>query len=308
MIVGGQAQLGCLNLDETLSQPHFITSVLQLQANRLLIHHRAFFSLPIFASHCLSVSVFAKSAEMTDIQQWRRMIQPTRTRTPAVEYDEADAFLSPTTPRKALKPKFSSYFTQHTNNPGPSKKECSSPPLNRPSDIDWPSWPADDPYPSPDADVLIDSVMCRILGSPYNGLDPRFNGVLLQIFEGFRVLADEKHRLLARSEQDLDRLSETEKIMQKSARQWNYEKQIYKSEIKRLELLLAKGKRGLAEVTLARQDSLLRQHDERDAKARKHDTLDTIFQFMEKNKRVEDKVWGYQRGEDPYVFHILWAT
>lgn len=233
---------------------------------------------------------------MTDIQQWRRMIQPTRTRTPAIEHEEAEAFLSPTTPRKGLKPKFSSYFTQHANTAGPSKKE-SSPPRNDADDAEWPSWPTEDPYPSPDADVLIDSVMCRILGSPYEGLNPRFNGVLLQIFEGFRGLADEKQRLLTKSDQDNDRLSAMEKAMQKSARQWNHEQQGYKAEIKRLELLLAKGKRGLAEVTLARQDSLLRlRESEKSAKARKHDTLETIFQFMEKNKRVEEKVWGTQRG------------
>ena len=199
------------------------------------------------------------------------------------------------TPRKGLKPKFS-YFSQHANGAGPSKKESSSQ-RNDVDDFEWPTWPAEDPYPSPDADVLIDSVMCRILGSPYEGLHPRFNGVLLQIFEGFRSLADEKQRLLAKAEQDSDRVSEMEKVMQKSAKQWNGEKQEYKAEIKRLELMLAKGKGGLAEVTLARQDSLLRIHQaERSSKARKHDTLETIFQFMEKNKKHEEKVWNNQRG------------
>lgn len=234
---------------------------------------------------------------MTDIQQWRRMIQPARTRTPAVEHEEAEAFLSPTTSRKTLKPKFSSYFTQHANTAGPSKKDATFP-GNDDEGIDWPSWPAEDPYSNPDADVLIDSVMCRILSSPYEALNPRFNGALLQIFEGFRVVADDNRRMLAKSEQDADRISEMERVMQKSARQWDREKQEYKAEIKRLELLLANGQRGLAEVTLARQDSLLRlRKAEKKGKARKHDTLETIFQFMEKNKRVEEKVWSSQRGK-----------
>ena len=225
------------------------------------------------------------------------MIQPARTRTPAVDHEEAEAFLSPTTPRKGLKPKFSSYFTHNANNAGPSKKESSSP-HNDAEDFEWPSWPAEDPCPSPDADVLIDSVMCRILGSPYDSLHPRFNSLLLQIFEGFRTIADEKQRLLVKSEQDADRITAMERVMQKSAQQWSSEKKEYKDEIKRLELLLAKGKRGLAEVTLARQDSLLRQRQaEKSTKARKHDTLETIFQFMEKNKRVEEKVWSSQRGK-----------
>lgn len=235
---------------------------------------------------------------MTDIQQWRRMIQPTRTRTPAIEQEEAETFLSPTTPRKGLKPKLSSYFSQHANNAGPRKKESLSP--RNDGDLEWPSWPAEDPYPSPDADVLIDSVMCRVLASPYEGLHPRFNSLLLQIFEGFRTMADEKQRLLIKSEQDSDRISALERVLQKTAQQWSSEKEDHKAEIKRLELLLAKGKRGLAEVTLARQNSVLRQRNgEKRTKARKHDSLDTIFKFMEKNKRVEEKVWSFQRGESP---------
>lgn len=274
-----------LNLALTFFQPHLIVSP----------------PLPFLQEPCITCHDFAallrRPSTMTDIQQWRRKIQPTRTRTPAVDFEEADGIHPPMTPRKGLKPKFSSYFMQHANGAGTSKKESPSP-RNDAGDFEWPTWPAEDPYPSPDADVLIDSVMCRILGSPYEGLHPRFNGVLLQIFEGFRSLADEKQRLLAKSEHEVDRVSEMERVMQRSAKQWNREKQEYKAEIKRLELLLAKGKGGLAEVTLARQDSLLRLHQaEKSSKARKHDTLETIFQFMEKNKKNEERVWNHQRGE-----------
>ena len=58
--------------------------------------------------------------------------------------------------------------------------------------------------------------------------------------------------------------------------------------------ILAKGKRGLAEVTLARQDSVIR-HSKYYRKGN-DDSLETIFEFLEKTKRYEDRAWSSQRG------------
>lgn len=232
---------------------------------------------------------------MTDIQQWRRMIQPTRAKTPAVDADDAEAFLSPMSPRKGLKPKFTSYFTPQGHDPGAAQKDTAA--RNNTTDYDTPVWPAGDSYPNPDPDVLLDSVMCRLLGTPYEGLHPRFNSLLLQIFEGFRNLSDEKQQLLSQLQQGSSRLSDIEKAMQKSTRQWSQERHDYKAEIKRLELLLAKGKRGLAEVTLARQDSNLRKKQaDRSKEGSKRDTIGTIVDFLEKTKREDEKYWSSQRG------------
>ena len=237
-----------------------------------------------------------ESASMTDIQQWRRMIQPTRARTPAVDSEEADTFQSSMSPRKAPKPKFSSYFTQHTHDISSSQR--ASPGLTGTNDPGGAVWPAGDPYPNPEADVLIDSVMCRLLGSPYESLHPRFNSLLLQIFEGFRNVSDEKQQLLAKSQQDSDKIVAMEKAMQKSMQQWGREKADYKAEVKRLELLLAKGKGGLAEVTLARQDSKLRERQTAGGReTNKRDTLGTIVDFLEKTKREDERYWSSQRGE-----------
>ena len=238
---------------------------------------------------------------MTDIQQWRRMIQPTRARTPAIDFEDGELSTvpvinpssSPTTSRRGLKPKISSYFTQHTTSAVPGKTDLAfGDDLFSPI---YPSWPADDPLPSLDAESLIDSIMCRLLADPYGRLDPRFNSMLLHIFESFRDMIDRKNRLVDNLNDANDRCHAIERTMYRSAEQWNRERQDYKDEVKRLELILANGKRGLAEVTLARQDSVLRHRNWRSSPDL-DSSLETIFEFLEKSKRYEDKTWSSQRG------------
>jgi len=221
---------------------------------------------------------------MADIQQWRRMMQPARVRTPAADLDDSDVNTSPVTPRKALKPKFSTNFAQRPaaldHDPLPSGHDRF---LRR-----VPSWITDEPTPSPDVDQLIDSMMCNVLDDPYNMLTARYTSDLMQIFEGYRAVRDDKAELLRK----LD--VETQK-RQALERAWKREREEYKAEVKRLELLLSKGKRGLAEVTLARQDSLLRRG--RPTGAQDDTGLETILQVLEKSKRYEDKTWSSQRGK-----------
>jgi len=233
---------------------------------------------------------------MADIQQWRRMIQPTRARTPAVDHDDSDGVASPVTPKRGLKPKLSSYFTKDAGSALAVRADTS---LSTPND-DWlatsmPTWPDDEPYPDPEAEGLIDSIMCRLMAEPYASPEPRFNGMLLQIFESYRTVSDEKARLQAQLDSDLKRRNALLQRLQTAQKQWSDERQDYKAEVKRLELLLAKGKRGLAEVTLARQDSLFRQKAS-ERRANQDDGLETIFEFLEKTKRYEDKAWSGQRG------------
>ena len=229
---------------------------------------------------------------MTDIQQWRRMIQPVRSRTPA---EELDGILSPTTPRRGLKPKLSSYFNQQ---PTTTTKVDAvfSDDLFNPT---WPSASTFGAYPSPHANNLIDSVMCRLLGQPYDSLDSSLNATLLQIFEHFRNLDDEHQKTLVDLEKEVERRCHLESAMQQSAQQWNREKQDYKAEVKRLELILANGSDGLVKVTSARQDSVLRNRGNRDDMfgISEDRTMETIFEFLERSKRYEDKMWSSQRGE-----------
>ncbi|WPH04127.1 Hypothetical protein R9X50_00701200 [Acrodontium crateriforme] len=229
---------------------------------------------------------------MTDIQQWRRMIQPVRARTPMVEQDDNED--ATTSPRRLLKPKFSSYFTAYGSSGNATKVAT---PVEEPSGGLYGLWRHDGPNPEPNADGLMDSVMCRLLGKPYDVLDVSFHGAILRIFESYRCISDENQRLQAQvAEQEIGQKALFEQ-MRSAQQQWHEERKEYKAEVKRLELLLAKGKRGLAEVTLARQDSVFRQRKSANITPKEgyDDGLETIFEFLEKTKRYEDKAWSSQR-------------
>ncbi|KAK4556368.1 hypothetical protein LTR86_006512 [Recurvomyces mirabilis] len=230
---------------------------------------------------------------MADVAQWRRMIQPTRSRTPALEPDILDDAATPITPKRGLKPKFSSYFTQLAGVPeidlpfGSSIDDLMPPQL--------PIWPEDEPYPQPDAEGLIDSITCRLMSDPYGTLDPRFNGMILQIFESYRAALDEKTLLQAQ----LDDLTRGRRSMvhslQQAQKQWAGERQAYKAEIKRLEVLIANGAGGLAEVTLARQSSQLRQHENIRRSQQIDASLQSVFDSLERASRLHEKAWISQR-------------
>ncbi|KAK3677234.1 hypothetical protein LTR78_002772 [Recurvomyces mirabilis] len=230
---------------------------------------------------------------MADIAQWRRMIQPTRSRTPALEPDILDDAATPVTPKRGLKPKFSSYFTQLAGVPeidlpfGSSIDDLMPPQL--------PIWPEDEPYPQPNAEGLIDSIMCRLMSDPYGMLDPRFNGMILQIFESYRAALDEKTLLQAQ----LDDLTRGRRSMvhslQQAQKQWAGERQAYKAEIKRLEVLIANGAGGLAEVTLARQSSQLTQHENIRRSQQIDASLQSVFDSLERANRLHEKAWSSQR-------------
>ncbi|KAK3631665.1 hypothetical protein LTR56_016772 [Elasticomyces elasticus] len=230
---------------------------------------------------------------MSDITQWRRMIQPGRTRTPAVEAaDDSDGMASPTTPRRGLKPKFSAYF----NNGYTVKTEPSFLSLNEdPFSPQLPAWLEEQPYQHPDAERLIDSIMCRLMSDPYGSLDSRFNSMLLHIFESYRGVLDEKQQLQEQLTQELHGKRALVHKLQQAQKQWFDERQEYRDEIKRLELLLAKGKRGLAEVTLARQDSHFRQRESWRRSDVPDDGLRAIFDVLERTQRSDEKRYGGQR-------------
>lgn len=202
----------------------------------------------------------------------------------------------PPTPKRGLRPKLSSYLSQSapfgvaSKEPEPFFADHLTP--------SFPSWAVEDTFPHPSAEQLIHAVMCRLMARPYESLESRFNGSLLQIFEAYRELADERDRLEKKLAEEEDGRSAERSAMQKAERRWEDEKETYKAEVKRLELVIAKGKRGVAEVALVRQDSLIRgrkmmagNHDDKD------DGKETVFEFLEKTKMFEPKDWSGQRGK-----------
>ncbi|KAK5172929.1 uncharacterized protein LTR77_003051 [Saxophila tyrrhenica] len=218
---------------------------------------------------------------MGDIQQWRRKVQPPRVRTPAADLDDGNGNTSPVTPRKPLRPKFTPNLAQHQT--ATDEQEHDHGLLRR-----IPSWITDQPAPNPKVDELIGSMMRNVLDDPYSTLTARYTSDLMQIFEDYRAVRDEKQELLAKLDVELQKRRAMELA-------WSRERDEYKAEVKRLEVLLSKGQRGIAEVTLARQDSLVRRG--KMAEVEDETGLETILKHLEKSKKYEEKAFGTQRGE-----------
>ncbi|KAI7322995.1 hypothetical protein KC315_g8641 [Hortaea werneckii] len=235
---------------------------------------------------------------MADIQQWRRKIQTSRARTPAVQEtnDDIDGIAIPMTPKRGLRPKISSYFTKDPGIAASVRVDAPTSLLDeKNSSCVLPTWPDDESFPSPDAEGLVDSIMCRLMAQPYACLEPRFNSAILRLLESHRCMNDERQKLQQQLESEVKRGTLLYQRLQAAQKQWSDERQDFKAEIKRLELLLAKGKRGVAEVTLAREDSELRRKESVRRSRGIDDGLETIFEFLEKTRRWEDKAYGSQR-------------
>ncbi|KAI5361459.1 hypothetical protein Slin14017_G081920 [Septoria linicola] len=220
---------------------------------------------------------------MADIQQWRRKIQPARSRTPAtpcVDNEEPDDCLTSTTPKRRLKPKLSSYFG---HNPKASLQD------GHPSAAELPAWPPDQFYPDPKPEEVMDMMMCTIMAAPYQALESRHNSSLMLIFESYLNLMDDKTAMQKLLENEAAANQALIAKLNLAEKDWADEKQDYKDEVKRLEVLLAEAsKRGLAEVTLARQDSKLHNRASLPKK-------ETIFEVLEKSMLYNDKTWSNQR-------------
>ena len=161
----------------------------------------------------------------------------------------------------------------------------------------FPSWAVEDTFPHPSAEQLIDTILCRLMSHPYDALDTRFNGALLQIFEAYRHLSDQRERLERRLAGETDTRLAERSATQRVEHGWEEEKQSYKAEVKRLKLIIAQGKRGVADVALARQDSLIRRKKQVTTPDDGDDGKETVFEFLEKTKRFEDPAWSGQRGK-----------
>ncbi|RMX82497.1 hypothetical protein D0869_06013 [Hortaea werneckii] len=238
------------------------------------------------------------SVAMADIQQWRRKIQTSRARTPAVQEtnDDTDRIAVPMTPKRGLRPKISSYFTKDPGTAASVRVDAPTSLLDeKNSSCILPTWPDDESFTSPDAEGLVDSIMCRLMAQPYACLEPRFNSAILRLLESHRCMNDERQRLQQQLESEVKRGTLLYQRLQAAQKQWSDELQDFKAEIKRLELLLAKGKRGVAEVTLAREGSELRRKESVRRSRGIDDGLETIFEFLEKTRRWEDKAYGSQR-------------
>ncbi|OQO01609.1 hypothetical protein B0A48_12645 [Cryoendolithus antarcticus] len=239
---------------------------------------------------------------MADIPQWRRKIPPKRSRTPMLGLSEPEhesraqsAYtMRPPTPKKGLRPKLTSYLSNGPFGASKLEPEISVDDLNTAS---FPSWPAGEPYPDPQAECLIDTIMCQLMASPHTSLEPRHNGTLLQIFEAYRSVTSELEAAKSQLRDESDHHALEMTAAYDRERIWTDEKQAYKYEVKRLELIIAQGKGGVADVALARQDSIVRRRKQRinDTKGSGSDAKETVIEFLGKVIKPEDPAWSSQR-------------
>jgi hypothetical protein len=143
------------------------------------------------------------------------------------------------------------------------------------------------------------------MSSPCAPLDVQFNGILLRIFEAFLLLRDEKDVLQVKLDLALQEQKGLVSSVELAQRAWQQEKEEYKLEIKRLEILLAQtSERGVAEVTLARQGSRIwcerpststRKTDHRSV-AGTPAMKENVIEILDRTLRRDQHVWNNQRG------------
>lgn len=140
----------------------------------------------------------------------------------------------------------------------------------------------------------MDAIMCHLMAEPYLCLDVHFNASLMRIFEAYLNLRDDNVRLQRRCDEAMATAQTMLAKLKLAEKEWEDQKLDFKDEVKRLEVLLARTSvRGLAEVTLARQDSKLRGKSAGGARKK-----ETIFEFLEKTTKGHgnDTSWSNQRG------------
>lgn len=222
-------------------------------------------------------------SRITDGSQWRRIRQRAKARPPTTdpELDE-DADMLTTVNHYGPESMASTDFAGAV--PSSTDKDF---PQNR-----MPTWPAEEQLPRSMAEDAMESIMCVLMAKLATPLDVRFNGMLLRIFESYLQLRDENTELQAQLSQETSRKVADRTRWKHTERAWMDEKEDYKEEIKRLEVLLSRtSSGGLADVMLARQNSKLRER-QMNEKCRK----ETIFEVLERRGRREDRVWDNQRG------------
>lgn len=129
--------------------------------------------------------------------------------------------------------------------------------------------------------------MTAIMVNPLHELDTRDNISLMMIFEAYRSLCDQNAAQSDKLRSEMNCRFAAEIEAERAEKRWEQEREDYKTEIRRLELLIAKGKRGLVDVIRARQDSILRRKRTKEETVSVHDHKETVLEFLERI-RVDD--------------------
>ncbi|KAI5204144.1 hypothetical protein E4T39_03733 [Aureobasidium subglaciale] len=234
---------------------------------------------------------------MADIYQWRRRIQPgfPHALMPVGEQDETEPTITSVfgSTRKKVRPKISSYFSHRGPSTGNARLSIWSADqrtsLKDTISEPCPTWPEGC---EPDVDQIMDSMMRTLMAEPYCPLDIKHNSPLLSIFEGFRNLRDENASLIRKLKYEVETRFASHHDLNVERERWQLEREEYKAEVKRLELIMSRDSEGVAGVMRARQGSLLRRENRRrsasDTDTGRNDPRETVFEFLERT-RVEDR-------------------
>jgi hypothetical protein len=118
---------------------------------------------------------------------------------------------------------------------------------------------------NPNVDQMAETLLAVMMMKESSAtIPPEYNSCVLHVLEDYRDMRYE----LSRREDDLHRVNELQRLQlrefEKLGRDWAQKEKDYKSEMKKLEVLLANGPQGLEAVTLARSNSILLDHDSKE--------------------------------------------
>ncbi|OCL06130.1 hypothetical protein AOQ84DRAFT_248761, partial [Glonium stellatum] len=166
---------------------------------------------------------------------WRKRIQPARSKTPIVEdsedrHSEHGSTSEVTTPRR--RPKLSKYISSYlaiTTPVKPDEFSCNF----------WDTLGEPVIYePKADSLQVLESISATLISSPHKPLPIQQNSGLLCLLEDYRGLRLKKDKIEELLKQTLEGFREAQE-------RWTAEEAGYGAEIKRLELIIARGKQGM---------------------------------------------------------------
>jgi len=244
---------------------------------------------------------------MTDVQQWRRRIHPLHIRIPTSlnESEDKDRSAgtapSPSTPKKKIKPKISSYFGHHAQPTAqPLKSETSIINVETPAtkQVQSPCEPKEPlPRGGPEEIVLLmDTLATKLLTNPFCTLVPPECGAVLSIIEAYHDLRIDRDKMRDEAAAEYSRRCALEEEFCQAQKGWQTEVQEYQAEVKRLEVLISKGNKGLVGVIEARQNSVLRKRSKQPEDS-EEGPKETVFEFLKQSREEEERARKAQRGK-----------
>ncbi|OCK82414.1 hypothetical protein K432DRAFT_391254 [Lepidopterella palustris CBS 459.81] len=219
---------------------------------------------------------------MTDIYAWRKKINPVRAKTPVVEDAEdrhSEHGSEVSTPHRRSKAKLSRYISNYLAITTAAKPEEFTrnfwDTLGEPIDLEEKVDPLQ----------IVQSISSRLISAPQKPIPIQHNSGLLHLMENYRNLRLEKERIEELLKQTLDGFRAAEE-------KWEADEASYRAEVRRLELIIAKGKQGLSELIRARQDSVIKRKRQKIPTA---DKLETAYEFLSREQMDQETMRRSQR-------------